>query len=177
MTTNKNKKEVYPNALVIGRFQPFCNNHLELLEKIVKDCKPQKLILGIGICGVIDEKNFLNYDEIVTMINPILKDLGVDYEVKPVPDIHNPPKYAEHVKSIFPEISEENTKIFTDNTYLSDCFVNYGNNYKIVTPEIRSDVRATKVRLLMKDGGNWEEMVPKGIEENIKANNYIERLK
>jgi nicotinamide mononucleotide adenylyltransferase len=176
MTTKKEQEKHYPIALIIGRFQPFCNNHFELLETVVKKYIPQKLILGIGVCGMIDEKNFLNYDEIKTMIEPILEDLNVNYEIKPIPDIHNPPKYAEHVKSIFTEISEKNTRIFTDNTYLSDCFVNYGHNFKIITPEISSDVRATTVRLLMKNGGEWGKMVPKCVEENIKANNYFKRL-
>jgi len=163
-------------ALIIGRFQPFSNNHMEVLETIKRDFGPKKILLGVGVSGKMDERNFLNFEEIKEMITPILNKLGVKYEIKAIPDINNPPKYARHVKLFFPEMNEDNTQIFTDNPYTGDCFDKHGNNYKVTMPKILSKIRATDVRKLMKEGENWEKLVPKPVAEYIKKNNCLERL-
>jgi len=174
----KEIEKYFPLALIIGRFQPFSENHEKLLKEIVRKYHPRKILLGIGVAEKMDERNFLTFDEIKEMVTPFLDTLGVEYELRAVPDINNPPKYGEHVESIFPEMTEDNTQLFTDNTYTSDCFVNYGHNYKVVDNlEIDSKVRATFVRGLMVTGGDWQKYVLPQVAECVKRNDYIKRLK
>ena len=175
---NKIKTEKkYPLALVIARFQPFSENHDQLLREIVKKFNPEKLLLGIGTSGKIDGRYFLNFEEIKEIITPILENLGVEYEIKEIPDINNPPKYGSYVETFFPEMNEDTVQIFTDNTYTSDCFTKYGHNYKIVLPIIPSKIRATEVRDLIKNNGDWESFVPKNVAEYLKKNDCLKRFK
>jgi nicotinamide mononucleotide adenylyltransferase len=173
----KESEKQYPMALIIGRFQPFCNHHVEVLQDVAKKTGVKKILLGIGVTKKTDERNFLTYEERKEIITPILENLGVEYEIRAIPDIHNPPKYGEYVESIFPEIKENNTRVFTDNDYTSDCFVNYGHNYEIVVPKVISPIRATLVRQLMKTDNNWEQYVLPNVANYLKSNGCIERLK
>lgn len=163
-------------ALVIGRFQPFCNNHLELLNWITKKYQPKKILLGIGGNGKIDERHFLKFDEIKEMISPILEKIGTKIVIKEIPDINNPPKYGKYVETFFEEMSENNTTVFTDNPYTGDCFDKHGNNYEVVCPKITSKIRATQVRQKIKDHQKWKQMVPKSISDYILKNGLFKRL-
>lgn len=154
-------------ALVIGRFQPLCNHHVSMLQEIVTQYHPQKLFLGVGVATKMDERNFLNYDQIKKMLIPVLENLEIEFEIKPIPDINNPPKYGQHVQNIFTEISETNTTLFTENEYTSDCFVKYGHNYQVIRPT-ELPIRATAIREMMRKNENWQQYVPEHVVGLLK---------
>jgi len=163
-------------ALVIGRFQPFCNNHLELLHWIVKKYQPKKILLGVGGNGKFDERHFLKFDEVKQMISPVLDEIKIEIEMKEIPDINNPPKYGKYVETFFEGMNENNTIVFTDNPYTGDCFDKHGNNYEVVCPKITSEIRATQVRQRIINHQEWEQMVPKPIFDYILKNELARRL-
>lgn len=140
-----------------------------MLTEIANKFHPLKIFLGIGVAKIVDERNWWGYNEIKEMITPIIRKLNIDYEIKPIPDINDSPKYGEHVATIFPEINESNTTLYTDNTYTSDCFVNFGHNYEVVKPTIQPG-RATMVREMILKNENWQQFVPSNVAE------FIERL-
>lgn len=157
-----------PFALVIGRFQPPCNHHVSFFKEIIEKFHPQKIFFGVGVSGKIDDRNFLEYEEIRKLMIPILDSLNIAYEIKPVPDINNPPKYCDHVQSIFVDINENNTCLYTENTYTSDCFVNYGHKFKNITPTVLP-MRATLVREMMLNKNNkWKNFVPFHVAEYLE---------
>ena len=134
-------------CLIIGRFQQPCLHHLEFLKEVINsDIK--ELLIGIGDSGVLDDKNFLTANQVKDLLIPNLDQLNFPYQIQIVPDIHNPPKYADHVKTFFPFINESNTCLFTDNNYTSDCFINYGHNFQHVTQKILP-TRATDIRQMI----------------------------
>ena len=135
------------------------------------------MLLGLGVSQKIDERNFLDFNERKEMLIPILDNLDIECEIRPIIDINDPPKYGEHVESVFPEMNESNTKIFTENPYTRDCFIQYGHNYQVVPTTTTLSSRATDVRQLMIESGDWTKLVPNHVAEIIKKNNYIERLK
>jgi nicotinamide mononucleotide adenylyltransferase len=158
-------------ALVIGRFQPPCNHHVSMLQEIVKKFHPQKLFIGIGVSVKNDDKNFLQYEEVKELMILILNSLDIIYEIKPISDINNPPKYCDHVKSIFTKINEDNTCLYTENTYTSDCFINYGHKFEVILPTILP-MRATLVREMMLNNKNeWKNNVPNHVVK------YLEKRK
>ena len=116
-------------GLIIGRFQPPCLHHLEFIKEVI-DSGIKELLIGIGDAGIIDENNFLTANQVKNLLIPNLDKLNFPYQIQIIPDIHNPPKYTDHVKTLFPFIDESNTCLFTDNTYTSDCFTNYGHNFE-----------------------------------------------
>ncbi len=156
MKTNKNF------GFIIGRFQPPCLHHLEFLKEVINS-GIKELLIGIGDSGNIDDKNFLTAIQVKNLLAPNLDQLNFPYQIQIVPDIHNPPKYADHVKTFFPFINESNTCLFTDNNYTSDCFINYGHNFQHVTQKILP-TRATDIRqMISQKDPKISNFVPKNV--------------
>ncbi len=156
-------------GLIIGRFQPPCLHHLQFINQVIKS-GIKKLLIGIGDAGVIDDKNFLTSKQVESLLIPNLNILNFPYELKIISDINNPPKYVNHVKSYFPLISESNTCLFTDNTYTSDCFINYGHSFQIIIPKILP-TRATNVRQMISENNpKWQNLVPDNVVHFITNN-------
>jgi nicotinamide mononucleotide adenylyltransferase len=148
-----------------------------MLKEVVKTSKCQKLLIGIGDSGIISERNFLKANEVKELMELILKELKINFEIKIIRDLNNPPKYGEWVEKIFSEINEKNCVLYTENDYTKDCFINYGHNYEVKSPTLLPN-KATKIReLMMKDRSEWEDLVPKNILDYIKTKDLILRLK
>ena len=91
-------------ALFIGRFQPLHNGHLKVIQQLSKDF--DELIIGIGssqYSNTLD--NPFSSDERKQMIEKSLNRFNINkYNIVLIPDIHNPPKWADHVLSIFSDL-------------------------------------------------------------------------
>jgi len=157
-------------GLVIGRFQPPCLHHLQFLDEVIHS-GIKKLLIGIGHSQKFDDKHFFTAQEVKSLLISALDKLNFPYQIAIIPDIHNPPKYADHVKTFFPEINENNTCLFTENTYTSDCFINYSHHFQVIRPTIL-DVHATFIRQMLIDGNNdWQKLVPENVFKFIKNKN------
>jgi nicotinamide mononucleotide adenylyltransferase len=162
-------------GLIIGRFQPPCLHHLEFIKEVINS-GIQELLVGVGDSGIIDEKNFLTAQQVKDLLIPNLDKLNFPYQIQIIPDIHNPPKYADHVKTFFPQINESNTCLFTDNSYTSDCFINYGHHFEHLIPTILPS-RATNIRQMISDHDlNWQKLVPQNTLEFIKNKYYLSQI-
>lgn len=154
-------------GLVIGRFQPPCLHHLQFLNEVVHS-GIKKLLIGVGDSQTLDSQNFLTAIEVKSLLIPILDKLNFPYDIIIIPDIHNPPKYADHIKTFFPQIDESNTCLFTENDYTSNCFINYGHHFKVIKPTIL-DNHATLIRQMINDHNlSWQNLVPENVFEFIK---------
>jgi nicotinamide mononucleotide adenylyltransferase len=163
-------KNNYKFGLVIGRFQPPCLHHFEFLKEAINS-GIKELLIGIGESKNLDFRNFLNGLEVKKLLIPNLDKLNFPYKLVIIPDINNPPKYASYVKTLFKEINEDNTCLFTENDYTSDCFTNYGHNFKVVKPTILPN-RATNVRQMMVDNNlDWQKLVPKNVVQFVNKKN------
>jgi len=155
-------------GLVIGRFQPPCFHHFQFLDQVIQS-GVQKLLIGVGESKSLDSRNFLTGDEVKSLLIPNLDKLNFPYKLVIIPDINNPPLYTNYIKQFFPQINESNTCLFTDNTYTSDCFINYGHNFKIITPTIL-DNRATNIRQMINENDStWQTLVPENVIKFLKT--------
>jgi len=146
-------------GLIIGRFQPPCLHHLEFIKEVLES-GIQELLIGVGDSGLIDDKNFLTAIQVKNLLIPNLDKLNFPYQIQIIPDIHNPPKYADHVKTFFPFINEFNTCLFTDNPYTYDCFINYGHSFEYFVPTILPS-RATNIRqMVSQKNPDFSNLVP-----------------
>lgn len=153
-------------GLIIGRFQPPCLHHLKFIKE-VSQSGIKELLIGIGDSGIIDDKNLLTAAQVKDLLIPNLDKLNFPYQIQIIPDIHNPPKYANHVKTFFPQINQDNTCLFTDNTYTSDCFTNYGHNFEHIVQTILP-IRATDIRqLIVNNNSLWRSLVPPNVVDFI----------
>lgn len=156
-------------GLVLGRFQPPCLHHFEFLKEVISS-GIRELLIGIGQPKNLDSRHFLNCDEVKTLLIPNLDNLNFPYKISIIPDINDPKKYASHVQKFFKEIDEDNTCLFTENDYTSDCFINYGRHFKVVIPTILSN-HATNIRQLMLENNLvWQDLVPQNVYQFLIEN-------
>lgn len=151
-------------GLIIGRFQPPCLHHLRFIEEVINS-GIKELLIVIGDSGILDDKNFLTANQVKELLIPNLSKLNFPYQIQVVPDIHNPPKYADHIKTFFQFINEFNTCLFTDNTYTSDCFTNYGHNFEHLVPTILP-IRASCIRqIVSQKNSTLSNLVPDNVSK------------
>jgi 8-oxo-dGTP diphosphatase len=173
------KTSTSTQALIIGRFQPPCNHHVDVLKQAAALPGIEKLLVGIGVAPKPDKRNFLTGDEVEELLTPILDGIGKPYTLRQVPDINDPPAYCRHVESIFAGMDEANTLLFTDNTYTSECFTQHGHHYAVREPKPLG-IRGTDVRHAMshdRHGKGWQRYVPKHVADYLKKHAGIWRLK
>ena len=160
-------------ALFIGRFQPFHKGHLKVIENILKDF--DEVIIGIGssqYSNTID--NPFSSEERVKMIEGSLKEEGFkQYSIVLIPDIHNPPKWVDHVLSIVSDFDV----VVANNSFTQELFRK--KSFKTIkTPFFNKNSFSGKtIRRQIADGENWEESVPKSVSRIIYEINGVKRIK
>ncbi|MFW6014349.1 MAG: adenylyltransferase/cytidyltransferase family protein [Candidatus Nanoarchaeia archaeon] len=165
-------------AIIIGRFQPLHKGHLDLVKQVRE--KGYEVIIGVGNNGDKRTKKcpFL-FEEVRKMWLPHLEKLTA--KIYCIPDIPNDEDYAKHVETIT-GISEKNTVLVSGNEHTIKCFTDYNRNYQIIKPYKHiecnfADITGTKIRNLIRDYKEWEELVPEETSKIIKEINGIEIIK
>jgi len=160
-------------ALFIGRFQPFHNGHLKVIKYILS--KFDKIVIGVGSSQYKNtSKNPFSFNERKKMIENTLKKDGIsDYRIIDIPDIHNPPKWVDHVLSIYSDFEV----VATNNSFTKKLFENKG--YKAInTPIFDGEKLSGKnIREKIKNNEKWQDLVPESVLEIIKKVNGIQRIK
>ena len=160
-------------ALFIGRFQPFHKGHLKIIQDSSE--KYDEVIIGIGSSqhGHALENPFTS-DERKLMIKKSLEKVGItNYRIVLIPDIHNPPKWADHVLSIVSDFdvvlsnSPLTRQLFLEKKYAVEETPLY-NKKEYSGKEIR--------RRIIKDEP-WKDSVPLEVFNIINENDGIRRLK
>jgi len=160
-------------VLFIGRFQPFHNGHLKVIEYVLD--KYEELIIGIGSSQYKDEpKNPFSFKERKEMIDEALKDENIsNYKTIDIPDIHNPPKWVEHVLSIVSDFDF----VVTNNSFTKELFEEKG--FKVITTPVFNEEKFSGkvIRKKIKNNEKWEDLVPESTVKIIKKINGTKRIK
>lgn len=171
-------------GLVIGRFQLAGNHHTDLFDQIEayhREKNPLDILnVGIGIADVVDARNPFSGTECLEMIKPIAentaKDIGVKVRYRLINDINDQANYAAHVSDIFGFKSEnDDVKIFSSNTYTTDCFIGR-EGYDVVNIEERIKQHSTELRKLYLSGHDISDLVPAHIPNFLEKHNAKRRL-
>lgn len=161
-----------PTGLFIGRFQPFHNGHMLVVEGMTKLCG--KIWIGIGS----SEKHHTNEDpfsaqERIEMIQRALqgKDLIPMFDINFVelPDETDDAAWRNKVL----EKTGPVDVVWTGNTWTANCFEGV-----IPVKPIKEvpGISATVIREKMKTGGDWQSLVPKEIVSFIQEIDGPSRL-
>jgi len=150
-------------ALFIGRFQPFHNGHLKVVEELSKQYS--EVIIGVGssqYSNTID--NPFSSDERELMIKRSLKDKGIkNYKIISIPDIHNPPQWADHVLSICSDFDV----VISNNSFTKKLFEE--KNYEVKKTQLynKKEFSGKEIRRRIANDESWQDLVPKPVFEII----------
>lgn len=161
-----------PTVLFIGRFQPFHNGHMLVVEGMTKLCG--KIWIGIGS----SEKHHTNTDpftaqERIEMMQRALQ--GKD--LIPVFDINFVELPDETDDTMWRNTVLEKTGpvdvVWTGNEWTAKCFEGV-----IPVKPIKEvpGISATQIREKMKSGGDWQSLVPKEIVSYLSEIDGVSRL-
>ena len=160
-------------ALFIGRFQPFHNGHL----KVIKEASSEydKIIIGIGSSQYSDtvDNPFSGYER-KKMISKSLKNNDVNnYEIIFIPDIHNPPKWVEHVYSIIPDFDI----VLSHNDFALKLFKD--KNFKVKKTQFynKKMYSGKEIRRRIKENREWENLVPEKVKKVMYEIDGVNRIK
>ncbi len=150
-------------ALFIGRFQPFHNGHLKVVEELSKQYS--EVIIGVGssqYSNTID--NPFSSDERELMIKRSLKDKGIkNYKIISIPDIHNPPQWVDHVLSICSDFDV----VISNNSFTKKLFEE--KNYEVKKTQLynKKEFSGKEIRRRIANDESWQDLVPKPVFEII----------
>ena len=160
-------------VLFIGRFQPFHKGHLKIIQNISK--KYNEVIIGIGSSQysyTID--NPFTVDERILMLKKALEKTGVNnYRIVLIPDIHNPPKWVDHVLSIVSDFDI----VISNNSLTKRLFSEKGFDVKETPLYSKDRYSGKEIRKRIINGGKWDNLVPKEVLDIIEKIDGVKRLK
>ncbi len=159
-------------GLFIGRFQPFHNGHLYVIESMEKEC--DTMIIGIGSAQKESELDDpLSGGERIEMIKRVLdKRKLANYELYPIPDIDCYPAWPHYVKTILPPFDV----IYANSDIVAKLFERIGVEVKRIDNKNRDDWKGQEIRRKIQDGEDWKRSVPKEVADFLEEINMEERI-
>jgi len=162
-------------GLMMGRFQPFHLGHLELVKQILDECDEVIIALTGSQFNYIEKDPFTS-GERIDMIHQSLKenniDLGNCYIVA-IENQFNVATWASYLKTSLPNFD----KVYSGNEYVVMLLDDSG--YTVVSPNFldRTQFSATKIRQMIANDGEWEQLVSSSVAKIIKKINGVARIK
>lgn len=155
----------------VGRFQPYHLGHLAVLQQIADEVK--EIVVGIGSAQASHTPdNPFTAGERVTMIHSALKNLDTTCYVIPLPDIKRNAVWVSHVQSMTPHFDI----VYSNNPLVVELFTEAGVEVRRPPMYKRENYSGTRIRKMMRDGSDWEKLVPEAVAEVITEIKGIERL-
>jgi cytidyltransferase-like protein len=162
--------------MIHGRFQPFHNGHLEYLRGAA--ARSDEVFVGItnpdprrvkeepsDPLRHLPESNPFTYVERLLMIEAVAEDERISVHVIPFP-VNEPELWPAYV----PEGLTQYLRLFSDwgGTKLERL---RGAGYEVVILDegAEKEISGREVRAALREGGEWESLVPPGVARVIKS--------
>lgn len=161
-------------GLLVGRFQPFHNGHLEVVRRIRTTRPEAPLLLGVGSAEAsYTRENPLTAGERLELIEASLAEAGITNCLAiPIPDIDRHAQWVAYVVSMVPRFD----RVYTNNPLTELLFA--GAGFAVERPPLveRERFEGTRIRELMATHGAWEPLVPPAASRLLRAQRVPERL-
>lgn len=161
-------------GLFIGRFQPFHNGHLTIVEAALEEV--EELVIGIGSA----ERSFTKSDPLTSgerygILREIMKDRSWNDRVMIVPirDVNRYSIWVSHVASLCPEID----LVFSNNPLTVRLFRESGYEIRSTRLVDRDNFSGESIRTRIGSGQEWEHLVPEAAVRSIKEKGYDDRIR
>lgn len=158
-------------SVFIGRFQPFHLGH----QSVLQSCNTETVYIGVGSSQYHHTAdNPFTYEERKSMILEALTDtVDHDFEIYPIPDIHDPPRWVEHVECCLPPF----TIVLTNNDFTEYLFERKGYIVRRPGLQKRDQFKGEHIRYLMRHDKPWEHLVPLSVATFLDQIDAVNRLK
>lgn len=158
---------------MIARWKPVHVGQAAVLRAMCSGA--DEVVIGVGSSNRYNVRNPFTYEETEAMLRLALGDF-INYQICPVPDLDDGPRWRAMVKEMLGELDA----FVTDNPYVANLMK---DDYRLMRPvswlppseHIRID--GTTVRVLMAKGEKWQDWVPERAVQFIEANKLDERFR
>lgn len=158
-------------GFLIGRFQPFHNGHLSMVERIAEDV--DELVVGIGSAGDSHTtRNPFTAGERVMMISKTLIDVDLVTYVVPIEDLERNSVWVSHVRSMSPEFEIA----YSNNPLVIQLFREAGVEVRQSPMFNRDTFEGTQIRERMVADDDWESLVPEAVADVVSEIDGLERM-
>jgi nicotinamide-nucleotide adenylyltransferase len=162
-------------GLMMGRFQPFHLGHLELSKQILSECDQVVIAITSSQFNYL-EKDPFTAGERIEMIHNSLNESGVDLSrcfIVGIENQFNIATWASYLKAALPNFD----KVYSGNEYVKMLLADSG--IVVVPPKFfdRTQYNATRIRKMIVDDENWQDLVPNAVVNLISKINGQNRLK
>lgn len=163
------------NGLLIGRFQPFHNGHLELLLHVRQSFRPAELFVGVGSAQASHtERDPFTAGERIGMILRSLQAERIEHVWPlPLPDLDRHAVWVRHVESLVPEFKQ----VYTNDPLTRMLFEEAGYEVPKLPFFNRGVYEGTEIRRRMAAGEPWSDRVPVGVATYLQEIKGEERVR
>lgn len=162
-------------GLLIGRFQPFHQGHLAVVEQIRAARLDEEMILGVGSAQAsYTSENPFTAGERIEMIEAALDEAHVRHvRVYPIVDVDRHAVWVAHVKSLVPPFE----RVYTNNPLTRLLFEHSGYGVEQPPWVERERFEGRRIRSEMLSGDGWRASVPPAVARCIDACAGVQRLR
>jgi len=163
-------------GLFVGRFQPFHQGHLHVIQDILGDVDELIIAIGSAQCSHTIDDPF-TAGERIEMIRRALSSEQINpskYLLIPVTDLNDNRLWVSHVRSLVPHFDV----VFSNKPLVKILFTEAGFKVQPIKFHQRERYSATDIRrkIIAKDE-EWKDLVPKEVAEFIESIKGDERLR
>lgn len=159
-------------GILIGRFQPFHEGHLRLVEEILPDV--DELVIGIGSADASHTlRDPFTGGERIMMIHKTVEDTQTTTYAVPLEDIDRNAVWVSHVQSMSPNFDVA----YSNNPLVIRLFREAGIEVNQTEMFDREKLKGSEVRKRMIEGDNWRHLVPDRVVEVVEEIDGVERLR
>lgn len=147
----------YDTALIIGRFQPFHNGHLYLLQETIPAA--EQLIIGIGSTHTPQEDNPFSLSDRKAMVDRVIDREKLSSFVTKVIDLPDFPSDEDWLTEVKRRVGSFSV-VVGNNEWTNSIFASDGYPIMRVPFWKRYMLEGKRIRSLMKQKQPWEDRVP-----------------
>ncbi len=156
---------------LIGRFQPFHEGHLHLVERIATDV--DELVVGIGSADASHtRRNPFTAGERVMMIRKTLEPFDITDYVVPIEDLDRNSVWVSHVQSMAPRFDVA----YSNNPLVVRLFEEADIEVRQTEMFDREALKGSEIREQMVNGENWQQHVPDAVRSIIEEIDGVGRI-
>jgi nicotinamide-nucleotide adenylyltransferase len=159
-------------ALIVGRFQPFHNGHLTLIEKVSKRHGKVYIVIGSAAESGTPENPF-TVEERIEMIKCALEPRGIlNFEISSVGDFNDDRLWTAAIKKAF-----DFDVVYSRNKWTLDCFRRNGTKARKHKFYHERKYSGHEIRKRILKGVSWKGLVPEEVYDYLRSIRGEERIK